>query len=154
MKAARQISIAILLLMALVAIFISCRVITDPTGSSMGFPSYLLSGTIFNNYATAGWIMLFTIGLFSLLVIVFIIRKSRIYSILIMVQGVIVCVAIFLQILLIEESFLIQYLFLAIGVILIALGALQNQRKIATENERRANPQPLKSHHHKHRKNK
>lgn len=153
MKTARQLSIAILLLFFVTASFGSYHMITDPTGNSLGIPFYLLNGSIFTNYYAVGWILLFTVALFSGLVSLLVIRKNWYYSIFIMIQGVIVCMFVFIEWLLLGETFIIQYVFLILGMALIGLGALQNQRKIAVDSEKAAHPQlQSKSHHHKHRK--
>lgn len=153
MKAARQLSVAILLLVFVTALFGSYHMITDPTGSSLGFPFYLLNGSIFTDYYVVGWILLFTVALFSGAVLLLIIRKNWYYSVFIMIQGVIVCMFVFIEWLLLGETFIIQYVFLILGFALIGLGALQNQRKIAVDSERKAHPQlQSRSHHHKHRK--
>lgn len=153
MKAARQLSVAILLLIFVTALFGSYHMITDPTGSSLGLPFYLLNGSIFTDYYVVGWILLFTVALFSGAVLLLIIRKNWYYSVFIMIQGVIVCMFVFIEWLLLGETFIIQYVFLILGFALIGLGALQNQRKIAVDSERQARPQlQSRSHHHKHRK--
>lgn len=155
MKAARQLSVAILLLIFVTALFGSYHMITDPTGSSLGLPFYLLNGSIFTDYYTVGWILLFTVALFSGVVSLLVIRKNWYYSIFIMIQGVIICMLVFIEWLLLGETFIVQYVFLILGMALIGLGALQNQRKIAVDSERQARPQPQsRSHHHKHRKSK
>ncbi|MDP1764924.1 MAG: hypothetical protein Q8L07_13670 [Sediminibacterium sp.] len=153
MKTARQLSIAILLLFFVTASFGSYHMITDPTGNSLGLPFYLLNGSVFTNYYAVGWILLFTVALFSGLVSLLVIRKNWYYSIFIMIQGVIVCMFVFIEWLLLGETFIIQYVFLILGMALIGLGALQNQRKIAVDSEKAAHPQlQPRSHHHKHRK--
>lgn len=155
MKAARQLSVAILLLIFVTALFGSYHMITDPTGSSLGLPFYLLNGSIFTDYYTVGWILLFTVALFSGVVSLLVIRKNWYYSIFIMIQGVIICMLVFIEWLLLGETFIVQYVFLILGMALIGLGALQNQRKIAVDSERQARLQPQsRSHHHKHRKSK
>ncbi len=155
MKAARQLSVAILLLIFVTALFGSYHMITDPTGSSLGLPFYLLNGSIFTDYYTVGWILLFTVALFSGVVSLLVIRKNWYYSIFIMIQGVIICMLVFIEWLLLGETFIVQYVFLILGMALIGLGALQNQRKIAVDSERQARSQPQsRSHHHKHRKSK
>ncbi len=155
MKAARQLSVAILLLIFVTALFGSYHMITDPTGSSLGLPFYLLNGSIFTDYYTVGWILLFTVALFSGVVSLLVIRKNWYYSIFIMIQGVIICMLVFIEWLLLGETFIVQYVFLILGMALIGLGALQNQHKIAVDSERQARPQPQsRSHHHKHRKSK
>jgi hypothetical protein len=155
MKAARQLSLAILLLLSAAALFFSYHMITDPTGSSLNLPFYLLNGTIISSYLVVGWVLLFTVGILSAIVVLLIMSKNRFYSFFIMLQGAILCVFVFVQWILIGETFIVQYIFLIMAVILIGLGALQNQRKIVvdTEKETHYHPEP-KSHHHKHRKNK
>lgn len=154
MKAARQLSVALLVLLGTAALFLSYHMISDPTGNSLGFPVYLLNGTMYSDYATPGWILFFTNAVPPFFVVLLIVKKSRLYSIFIMLQGVIVCVFVFMAIILLEESFLIQYLFLALGILLIAIGALQYQRKIATESRKPVSTPEPKSHPHKHRKHK
>ena len=155
MKTARQLSVAILVFVCMVSLYGSYHMITDPTGSSLGFPSYILNGTFLTSYAITGWILLFTMGLFSIGTIVSIIQKSSIYSIMIMLQGLIICLFVITEFILISDTFVVQYLFLIIGMALIGLGFLQNQRKIAVESEKKNHPAPApKSHHHKHRKHK
>ncbi len=151
MKAARQLTIAILVSLCAATVFGSYKMITDPTGNSLGLPYYLLNGTIITSYAVIGLILLFTVGVFSAIIILFIVFKSNIYSFFVILQGVILCIFIFIMMLVLGETFLIQYFFLAAGIGLIGLGILQNQRKIVKEAEREIKQQQ-KSHHHKHRK--
>ena len=96
MKAARQLSVAILLLLTTAALFFSYHMIIDPTGSSLGLPFYLLNGTIFTNYLVLGWVLLFTVGVLSAIVVLLIMSKNRFYSFFIMLEGVIVCVFVFI----------------------------------------------------------
>lgn len=155
MKAARQLSMAILILLSLGTLFGGYHMVTDPTGSSLGLPFYLLNGSVFNNYYAVGWILLLTIGVLGLLIVLMIWRKSLYYSYFIMAEGVLICVFVIVAWLLIGESFAIEYVYFIAGLALTGLGVLQNQRKIAVESEKKAHyhPEP-KSHHHKHRKHK
>ncbi len=137
MKTARQLSISLLAITALAAYYTSYAMITDPTGGSLGLPFYLLNGTILTSYAISGWILLFTVAFFSTLTIIGIIRKLRFYSFLIMLQGFFICVFNIVQMLLLSETFIIQYIFLILGAGLIGLGVLQNQRKIVVDTEKR-----------------
>lgn len=154
MKTARQLSIAILVVLCLTALYGSYHMITDPTGASLGLPFYLLNGTIFSDYQMAGWVLLVVVGLFSMYTIAQILRKAGTYSFLIMVQGVLLCIFIAVQMFLLDETFMIQYVYVIAGVTLISLGFLQNQRKIVSETEKQKLHLAPKSHHHKHRKHK
>lgn len=155
MKTARQLSVALLVFLAISALYGSYHMITDPTGASLGLPFYLLNGTLFTDYLLAGWVLLVVVGLFSMYSMAQVLRKGKNYSFLIMLQGVLLCIFVTVQMFLLGETFLIQYVYLFIGVLLIGLGAMQNQRRIVVETEKDAHPvlKP-KSHHHKHRKHK
>lgn len=137
MKTARQLSVVILLLLGISALYGSYCMITDPTGNSLGAPFYLLNGTIFSNYAMIGWILLCTVGVFSIFVLLLIFFKTSIYSFFVILQGVLVCIFIFVQMLLIGETFLAQYIYLLLGITLIGLGTFQNQGKISREADRK-----------------
>jgi hypothetical protein len=137
MKTARQLSIAILLFLCGSALYGSYQMITDPTGNSLGLPFYLLNGTILSSYAVVGWILLFTVGVFCPVIILFILLRSDVYSFLIMFEGVILCIFIFVQMFLLWATFWVQYVYLVTGFALIILGALQNQWTIAVEAERK-----------------
>lgn len=153
MKNARNLSIAILFLLCISSLYGSYYMITDPTGNSLGLPFYLLNGTMLTSYLMAGWVLLVVVGIFSLITMFSIFRKTNIYSILIMLQGIIICIFIVLQMVLLGETFAIQYVYLISGAALIGLGFLQNQRKIVVDTERKLKPE-ARSHHHKHRKRK
>lgn len=133
MKTARQLSVVILLLLGISALYGGYCMITDPTGNLLGVPFYLLNGTIFSDYSMIGWILLATVGIFSTFVLLLIFFKSSIYSFFVILQGVLVCIFIFVQALLIGETFLVQYIFLLLGIALICLGIFQNQGKISRE---------------------
>ncbi len=153
MKTARQLSIFLLLITAISSFYAGYQMITDPTGSSLSLPFYLLNGTVFSSYAITGWILLITVGIFSSLTVICIISRFRFYSFLIMLQGVFLCIFIIVQMLLLGETFIIQYVLLIIGGGLIGLGALQNQRKILVDTEKNLHIKTgVKSHHHKHRR--
>ncbi len=141
------------MLLCIAAIFSSYHMITDPTGSTLGLPFYLLNGTIFSDYLTIGWTTLIVVGLFSIFVMIQIKQKANRYSFFIMTQGVLLALFTIVQMVLLSETFLIQYITLFLGVTLIGLGAIQNQRKIVVETDKKSMPAP-KSHHHKHRKHK
>lgn len=153
MRTARQLSIFLLLITGLVALYGGLQMISDPTGNSLGLPFYLLNGSVFSDYAVGGWILVPTVGILSSVTILCVLRRNRYYSFMIMLQGVIICVFVFMLMLLLGEAFGIEYVFLILGIGLIGLGALQNQRKIAVDSVRKVNPAP-KSIHHKHRKHK
>jgi hypothetical protein len=130
MKTLRLISLVLLCILCTTALYGSYHMINDPSGNSLRLPFYLLYETVFNDYISIGWILLIVVGFFSFFVIFLVLFKSRVYSFFIILQGVFLCIFIFVQLLLLNETFWIQYAFLALGIGLIYLGALQNQKRI------------------------
>lgn len=150
MKTARQLSLFLLFLTVLPALYVGFQMVLDPTGSSLGLPYYLLNGSGLNSYSIPGWVMLIVVVLFGVFTIICIMRKARFYSFLIILQGVLLGVFILAQMVLLQEAFIIQYIILMIGAALIGLGILQNQRKIVVDTEKKF--REGKSSHHKHRR--
>jgi hypothetical protein len=153
MRNARLLSIFLLAVTSLTGLFCGYHMISDSTGSSLGLPFYLLNGSVFTDYAILGWGIFILAGVFSGLVVFCIFRKIKIYPILVLLEAIIICAIIFIQIILLGESFMIQYVYLIIAFALIGLGVIQNQRRMVVESEHKPNP-VTKSHHHKHRKHK
>jgi hypothetical protein len=151
MKTARQVSAALLILLLLAAAYIGVHMIADPTGQSLGLPFYLLNGTVFSDYYLTGWILLGTISLPSLITVICIFLRLTMYSFLILLEGVLICILVIAQMILLGDVFPVQLFFLVAGILLVALGVLQQQRKIVVESEKHFQP-AQKSHHHKHRK--
>jgi uncharacterized membrane protein YczE len=62
------------------------------------------------------------------------------YPIFVMLQGFIICVFDFMMMVLLPETFLIEYLYLLLGVSLIVLGVGQYQHKMIEQAKRRSAP--------------
>lgn len=135
MKTARRLSIGILLLTGFLSLYGGIALVYDPTGSSVKFPFRLLSHTIFPDYSMIGWTLIVTVGLFSVTIIICTLIKTVCYSFQMMVLGVIICAYMFLMLLL-QEAFVLELLFLVFGLGLIFLGAHQYQRKIVVDAKR------------------
>lgn len=153
MKNARLLSIFLLSVSSITALFCGFSMINDPTGSSLGLPFYLLNGSFFSDYTLPGWGILLLVGVLGGIVVFCVFRKIKIYPILILLEAIIICAIIFIQMLLLGDTFMIQYVYLIIALALLGLGFIQNQRRKDVESEHK--PKPVaKSHHHKHRKHK
>jgi hypothetical protein len=133
MKTARRLSVLILLTASVLALYGGIHLIIDPTGNSLHIPYYLLSRTFFRDYMLIGYIIALTIGCFSLFLVVCILLKTNYYSVGLMLQGVIICMYTFIMMLLAGNAVFVEYIFLALGTLMIALGVWQYQRKITVE---------------------
>ncbi|HCL05168.1 MAG TPA: hypothetical protein DHW64_04030, partial [Chitinophagaceae bacterium] len=124
MKAARQLTIAMLTLAVIAALYSGYSLISDPTGSSLGIPFYWLNGTMFKDFTTPGWIILLAIGVLGLITIATVIKRIRHFHLLVIVQGAIICILVIAQMIIIGEENMLQYLFLMMGMAIAIVGGL------------------------------
>ncbi len=127
MKAARQLTIAMLTLAVVAALYSGYSLITDPTGSSLGIPFYWLNGTMFKDFTTPGWIILLAIGVFGAITIATIIKRIRHFHLMVIIQGAIICILVIAQMIIIGEENMLQYLFLMLGMAIAIVGGLLSQ---------------------------
>jgi hypothetical protein len=98
--------------------------INYPDGSSMQIPLDLLKHTPFTDYFIPGIVLFITNGVFSLLVLTAQFLNYKYYPQLISLQGLILSMWILIQILLIQTVSFLHMVLGAVGIALIALGAL------------------------------
>ncbi|MBW0177888.1 hypothetical protein [Sediminibacterium sp.] len=127
MKAARQLTIAMLLLAVIAALYSGYSLISDPTGSTLGIPFYWLNGTMFKDFTTPGWIILLAIGVLGIITIATVIKRIRHFHLLVIVQGAIICILVIAQMIIIGEENMLQYLFLMMGMAIAIVGGLLSQ---------------------------
>lgn len=127
MKAARQLTIAMLVLAAGAALYVGYQLIADPTGSTLNIPVYFLNGTMFKNFSTPGWIILLSIGVLGLITITTVVKRVRHFHTVVVVQGAIICVLVIAQMIIIGEEYILQYLFLMLGMAIAIVGGLLSQ---------------------------
>lgn len=127
MKAARQLTIAMLLLATIAALYTGYSLISDPTGSSLGIPFYWLNGTMFKDFTTPGWVIFIAIGLLGLLTTALVIKRIRYFHIAVIVQGSIICLLVIAQMIIIGEENMLQYLLLMLGMAIAIVGGLLSQ---------------------------
>lgn len=136
MKAARQLTIAMLTLAVIAALYSGYSLITDPTGSSLGIPFYWLNGTMFKDFATPGWIILLAIGVLGLITIATVVKRIRHFHLLVIVQGSVICILVIAQMIIIGEENMLQYLFLMMGMAIAIVGGLLSQADKKGENKK------------------
>jgi len=127
MKAARQLTIAMLLLAVIAALYSGYSLISDPTGSTLGIPFYWLNGTMFKDFTTPGWIILLAIGVSGIITLFMVIKRIRHFHFFVIVQGIIICLLVIAQMIIIGEENMLQYLFLMLGMAIAIVGGLLGQ---------------------------
>lgn len=127
MKAARQLTIAMLLLAIISALYTGYSLISDPTGSTLGIPFYWLNGTMFKDFTTPGWIILLAIGVSGIITVGTVLKRVRHFHVLVIVQGAVICLLVIAQMIIIGEENMLQYLFLMLGMAIAIVGGLLSQ---------------------------
>lgn len=127
MKAARQLTIAMLTLAVIAALYSGYSLIKDPTGSSLGIPFYWLNGTMFKDFSTPGWIVLLAIGVLGIITLGTVIKRIRHFHVMVIIQGSIICLIVIAQMIIIGEENMLQYLFLMLGMAIAIVGGLLSQ---------------------------
>ncbi|MFW2475972.1 MAG: hypothetical protein ACN4EP_03605 [Sediminibacterium sp.] len=127
MKAARQLTIAMLLLATVAALYVGYQLIADPTGSTLSIPVYFLNGTMFKDFGTPGWVILLSIGVLGLITLLTVIKKLRHFHVFVVVQGIIICLLVIAQMIIIGEEYILQYIFLMLGMAIAIVGGLLGQ---------------------------
>lgn len=127
MKAARQLTIAMLLLAVVSALYTGYNLISDPTGSTLGIPFYWLNGTMFKDFTTPGWIILLAIGVLGIVTVGTVLKRIRHFHVLVIVQGAVICMLVIAQMIIIGEENMLQYLFLMLGMAIAIVGGLLSQ---------------------------
>ena len=122
MNTYRILAAVILLLLGGSAIYGGWMLIADPSGASLGIPVDLLEGSPFPNYFIPGLLLFLVIGLDSLVLMIFTIKKYGIAPPLISIQGIVLCGYLSVEILMGFFFPLLQAPYYLIGLLLIGLG--------------------------------
>lgn len=124
MKGLRTLAIILLIFNGVSACFGGIGLVASPDGSVMELPLEWLGATPFKNYLVPGIILLTANGLLSLLISISVIRKSRSYELLIIIQGLILTGWIIIEILLLNLFHWLHALYGLTGLLMIITGFL------------------------------
>ncbi len=130
MKRYRFISIFLMSLSGLIGLVRGYRMTTYPDGNTILF-SYSedrINDTVFSDYTLLGLILFFLIGIFSIVVIITILCKSRNYAYFIIVEGIFISFFTFTHIVYTEFGFIHVFIILLCGATFI-VGFLQTPRE-------------------------
>jgi hypothetical protein len=103
--------------------------IMDPSGKGIQLSDHWLKDTPFNDYLIPGLILFLCNGLFGLAVLTLIFRNASKYPLFVILQGLILCGWILIQMMLLQTANFLHILYLIIGGALIILGFLQKNSK-------------------------
>ena len=114
--------IFILLLNGTGALYGGLHLIMHPDGSSLQMPLTYLAHSPFENYLIPGIVLFTANGLLSLIVLIAWIARFKNTTLLVMLQGLILCGWILIQVIMIRTISSLHIIFLLAGMILLVLG--------------------------------
>lgn len=132
MKKLRVATIIILFFNAISGLFGGICLIIDPSGKMMQMPIEWLAPTPFTNFLIPGIILFLFIGLFSLLVAILTIIKSKYYEYLIILEGVILFIWLSVEIIMLKLFYAPLHIpYYLVAFALLNLGYLLNKKRLA-----------------------
>jgi uncharacterized membrane protein len=125
-------AIVLLFIVSLNALAAGYSFITDPTGRGLGISTdYLRQAAPFEDYFIPGIILFTVIGVVSSFIAILTITKQRHYPFLLLMHGCILVGWIAIQLLIVTAFHPLHLIIGLIGITLIIMGWLINQRRIA-----------------------
>lgn len=122
MKTLRFLTILLLLFNGTGALFGGWSLISDPTGQDLQLPQNLLQHSPFPDFFIPGIVLFTSIGVFSLIVFLWLIMRWKYDAILLISEGILVTGWILIQIIMIRQFSYLQFIFAAIGLFFILAG--------------------------------
>jgi len=119
----RSISLILLAVVGITALFGGAALIIDPSGQSMSLKLEGLTGTLFDDYRSPGIVLFFAIGVLSSSVAVLTAVNFKSYPILIFYQGVMLTGWILAQLYILPGTHILQAVYCLFGIMLMLLGS-------------------------------
>lgn len=121
-KIIRIFSISLLALLGISGLAGGWELISDPSGKSLGWRTTMLRYSLFKNYLVPGIVLFSLIGGLSIIIAVIVIRKPKIYPLLLTGQGILLVLWIIIQVIFIGQVMLLHLFCTITGFMMIASG--------------------------------
>lgn len=122
MKTLRILAILLLLFNGTGALFGGWSLITDPTGQDLHLPQQLLEHSPFADFLIPGIILFTCVGIFSLLVLLWLNMQWKYHAQLLIIEGLLVTGWIIIQMILIRDISYLHFVFMGIGIFFVLAG--------------------------------
>lgn len=109
------------------AVYGGWHLIKYPDGSSLKLPLEYLSNTPFIDYRLPGILLFSTIGVYSLALFSMVLSGAQKYAWLLIIEGIIICIWIAVQLIFKIKFSMVQAVFLLLGLIFIYTGMLKTR---------------------------
>jgi hypothetical protein len=126
----KKISVFLLAFVAVSAIPSGIALLLDPSGKLLRMSTDLLASSPFRNFVVPGAVLLWVIGIGSLIVMSILITRKRPAPELDLVAGTTLMGWILFEMAFIEKLHIFQFLYLSIALILVSLGMKRKSRAI------------------------
>ena len=120
-------TIVLLLLLGGSAIYGGLMFILDPSGETLGIPIELLAGSPFSNYMIPGLLLFVVIGMDSLAIIFFLVKKMPFAAPMVIIQGIVLAGYLSVEVLMGFVYPSLQLPYFALAISLIGLGLQLNK---------------------------
>jgi len=131
-KASRTIAILVLFFNGISALFGGWALFSDPSGQTVQMPLSFLENSPFKDFLIPGIILFTLIGVFSIIIAILAIRRVKYYGHLTFLEGLILCIWLTVQIIMIKEfQAFLHTLYYLIGILLLIAGwfIIKNETK-------------------------
>ena len=125
--------ILLLLITSIGALAAGYSLIVDPSGQGIQLPLEYLDHSPFSNFLIPGITLFTVIGLFGLIVLVTSIARMKNYNLLQMGYGVLLTGWIIIQVIMLQFTYYLHFVFGFIGVYMIVLGLMNRSKKRSTK---------------------
>jgi hypothetical protein len=125
----KTISIILLIIVGINAVAGGYSFITDPTGSSLGISTQILTQSPFHDFLVPGIILFIANGVFSLLTAMASLAKLRFYSYAVILQGSILLGWIVIQLVMLRFFHVLHLIFGITGLLLIISGMVLSKSR-------------------------
>ena len=122
-------TIVLLLLLGGSGIYGGIMFILDPSGETLGIPVVLLVGSPFSNYMIPGLLLFVVIGMDSLAIIFFLVKKMPFAAPLVIIQGIVLAGYLSGEVLMGFVYPSLQLPYYALSILLIGLGLQLNKEQ-------------------------
>jgi len=122
-------AVALLMFVAFGALYAGYSFITNRSGVGLGMNTAYLGHSPFSDYFVPGIILFVVNGLFNIIAAIAVIRKIKNYACYIIIQGMLLCGWIIVQVIMVRDIALQHLLFFSIGVILTSIGIILLKKK-------------------------
>lgn len=124
-----KIAVALLIFVAVGALYAGYSFITNPSGAGLGMNTAYLSHSPFSDFLIPGIVLFVVNGVFNVVAAIAVIKKVKKYPCFIIMQGILLSGWILVQAIMVRDIAIQHLLFFSMGVILTATGIILYKEK-------------------------